>query len=128
MELAIEPARMKKQLDQKIRILLGSEIAIGPGKAELLEVIDKTASISAAARQLHMSYRRAWLLVDTMNRCFTQALVTTTAGGKGGGGARVTDFGKRVLHCYRRMEAKAASCIVAEVAELESLMAKKPRS
>lgn len=118
---------MKKQLDQKIRILLGSEIAIGPGKAELLEAIDKTASISAAARQMHMSYRRAWLLVDTMNRCFTQAVVTAAAGGKGGGGAQITEFGKTVLHRYRRMEAKASACIITEVAELESLLAKKPR-
>lgn len=118
---------MKKKLDQKIRILVGLEIAIGPGKAELLEAIDKSASISGAARQLHMSYRRAWMLVDTMNRCFKQMVVTTSAGGRRGGGAQLTVFGKNVLHCYRGMEAKASACIADDVAELAALMVKQPR-
>jgi molybdate transport system regulatory protein len=118
---------MKKTLDQKIRILVGSEIAIGPGKAQLLEAIVKRASISAAARELNMSYRRAWMLVDTMNRCFKQLVVTTSAGGARGGGAQLTVFGENVLYCYRRMEARAAACIADDVDELAALMVKQPR-
>ncbi len=67
----------------RLRVLLGEAIAIGPGKAQLLERIEATGSISAAARTMGMSYRRAWLLVDTMNQCFHEPLVETAAGGKG---------------------------------------------
>lgn len=118
---------MQKKLVQKIRILLGSEIAIGPGKADLLEAIEYTQSISGAARQIGMSYRRAWMLVDTMNRCFAHALVTTSAGGKGGGGAQLTDFGKEIMTRYRKMEHRAIASIAKDVAELEGLMVTRPR-
>ena len=77
------------------RILFGKAIAIGPGKAELLERIIDTGSISAASRQMGMSYRRAWLLVDTMNQCFSSPLIETAAGGSGGGGARITPLGEQ---------------------------------
>ncbi|WP_235911448.1 winged helix-turn-helix domain-containing protein [Croceibacterium soli] len=81
---------------------------MGPGKAAMLEAIAETGSISAAARTLGMSYRRAWLLVDTMNRCFAAPLVETTAGA----GARVTEAGRAALTDYRalaeRVEAAAA--------------------
>ncbi len=108
----------------RLRILFGHAIPLGPGKAELLEHIADTGSISAAARRMNMSYRRAWLLVDTINQCFRQPLVETATGGKGGGGARVTDLGLSLLKRYRDMEAKArAACaedfavILAELAE-----------
>jgi len=87
----------------RVRILAGSAIAIGPGKADLLEAIDSTGSISAAARRLRMSYRRAWLLVRTMNDCFTSPLVEAEKGGTSGGGARLTTTGREVLTRYREI-------------------------
>ena len=91
----------------QIRILFRKAIAMGPGKADLLRAIEETGSISAAARTLGMSYRRAWLLVDTMNQCFKSPVVETLTGGQKGGGARVTDLGHEVLRRYLEMEAKA---------------------
>ncbi len=83
------------------RLLHQGEIALGPGKAELLETIDKTGSISAAGKAMGMSYRRAWVLVDLMNRCFSQPLVQTAKGGQHGGGTRLTPFGRQVLEKYQ---------------------------
>ena len=74
----------------RLRITRGTDIAVGPGKIDLLEAIAKTGSITAAARALGMSYRRAWLLVDTMNRCFEEPVVAAETGGKRGGGTRLT--------------------------------------
>ena len=81
----------------KIRIASGNAVAMGPGKADLLETIDACGSISSAAKQMHMSYRRAWELVDVMNKCFSQPLVTSSPGGHHGGGAQLTDFGRFIL-------------------------------
>ena len=87
--------------------MVGKEIALGPGKIDLLEAILKTGSISAAAREIGLSYRRAWSMVHTMNSCFKNPLVESSKGGKGGGGARVTQTGKRVAALYRSMESQA---------------------
>ena len=87
----------------KLRVMFGPEIAMGPGKAELMQAIAETGSITASAKRLGMSYRRAWLLVDTMNRCFREPVVASATGGARGGGATVTDFGRRVLERYRAM-------------------------
>ncbi|MFO8154945.1 MAG: winged helix-turn-helix domain-containing protein [Pseudomonadota bacterium] len=106
----------------RLRVLLGEAIAIGPGKAQLLERIEATGSISAAARTMGMSYRRAWLLVDTMNQCFHEPLVETAAGGKGGGGARVSPLGHEVLARYRAMERRAAAAVEDAMAEFRTLM------
>ncbi|MCX7628420.1 MAG: LysR family transcriptional regulator [Methylophilaceae bacterium] len=106
----------------KIHIPYGKESAMGPGKADLLEAIQRTGSISAAARDMGMSYRRAWDLVDTMNRCFIQPLVVTAAGGSHGGGAEVTDFGLDVLRRYRELEAKAHASVAAEVGMMAGLL------
>ena len=100
----------------RIRVLFGSAFAIGPGKADLLQAIDEAGSISAAARQMKMSYRRAWLLVDTMNQCFREPVVDTATGGKGGGGAQITPFGKTVLRDYRKMEAGASVAVARHMA------------
>lgn len=81
---------------------------MGPGKAALLEAIMNEGSISAAGRALGMSYRRTWLLVDTMNRCWREPLVETSAGGRHGGGALLTDAGTQVLAYYRAIEARLA--------------------
>lgn len=110
-------------IDLKIRVLRGDEVAIGPGKADLLDAIAQAGSISAAARTMGMSYRRAWLLVDTMNRSFRAPLVSTAAGGSQGGGAVVTDTGRQVLAHYRAMQAAATQAMTAETAALSALLA-----
>lgn len=106
----------------RLRILLGAEIAMGPGKADLLDAIARTGSISAAAREMNMSYRRAWLLVDTMNHCFRSPLVEAAKGGSGGGGARITELGQDVLARYRAMEVKAAASVAAEMRAFTRLL------
>src|SRR3546814_18347445 len=88
----------------KLQLFCGDEIAIGPGKADLLEAISAQGSISAAGRALGMSYRRTWLLLDVMNRCFLAPLVETAAGGSQWGGARLTAFGAGMLARYRDWE------------------------
>ena len=95
----------------RIRIKAGKDIALGPGKVDLLEAIERTGSISAGARELGLSYRRAWDLVDTMNHCFKHPLVTRVKGGKGGGGAQLTVEGRHILDLYRTMETKALKAI-----------------
>ena len=109
-------------LGVRLRVVLDRDIAIGPGKADLLEGIATTGSISAAARRLGMSYKRAWLLVDTMNRCFRTALVAATKGGQSGGGARLTVLGQEVLRHYRSMEARAARGAGRDLAALKGLL------
>ena len=94
------------RLDIRIRLYCGDEIAMGPGKADLLDAIAGHGSISAAARALDMSYRRAWLLVDTMNRCWNQPLVATSPGSARGSGARVTALGESVLSHYRALQVR----------------------
>lgn len=91
-------------LKLKAQIFCGDEPAMGPGKAALLEAIEREGSISAAGRVLGMSYRRTWLLVDSMNRCWVERLVDTTPGGGAARGARVTECGRRVLAAYRALE------------------------
>lgn len=108
-------------LKVKAQILCGEEFALGPGKADLLDAIAKEGSISAAGRALGMSYRRSWLLVDTMNRCWAKPLVETTAGGGKGKGARLTPLGLEVLKSYRALE---ASLIQASDEPLKALTAK----
>lgn len=91
----------------KISLIFESGARIGPGKARLLESIRDTGSISAAARDMRMSYKRAWILLDSMNQAFTEPLVTASPGGAGGGGATLTPFGAEVLERYRRIHAHA---------------------
>jgi molybdate transport system regulatory protein len=91
------------QMHPRLRLVVNDEVAIGPGKAELLELIALTGSIAAAGRAMGMSCKRAWLLVETMNRCFRGPLVTASRGGRDKGGARLTDAGRLVLSCYRRL-------------------------
>lgn len=88
----------------RLRIDLAPGAAIGPGKIELLEAIDATGSLSEAARRLGMSYRRAWLLLDSLNRSFAGPLATTAVGGRGGGGVQVTPLGAELVARFRRLE------------------------
>ena len=106
----------------KLRVMFGSEIAIGPGKADLLATIAATGSISAAAKKLGMSYRRAWLLVDTMNRCFREPVVASATGGSGGGGAQVTDFGRKVLASFEAMRSRVDRALDPELARFSELL------
>lgn len=92
----------------RIRIVFGDAEMIGPGKAELLERIDRTGSIAAAGREMNMSYKRAWQLIGTLNAMFRAPLVDSTRGGPGGGGAVLTDAGRDVLRLYRAFELDAA--------------------
>ena len=101
-------------LKMKLQLFCGEEIAMGPGKADLLDAIRVHGSISAAGRAMEMSYRRTWQLVDTMNRCWQQPLVETFPGSsRQGGGAKVTAFGESILAHYRALQcrlADASSC------------------
>lgn len=116
---------MAERIKPRLRILLGADIAIGPGKADLLDAVARGGSISAAARDMGMSYRRAWLLVDTMNRSFRAPLVEASKGGAGGGGARITELGLEVLARYRAMELKAAASVAAEMREFTRLLSER---
>jgi molybdate transport system regulatory protein len=113
---------MDLKLNLKLRLLHEDEIAIGPGKADLLEAIAQEGSISGAARSMKMSYRRAWLLVDVMNRCFNEPLVHSAAGGSHGGGAQLTKTGTAVLAQFRKMEAAASKASQAHLAALAKLL------
>lgn len=93
----------------KLQVACGDALAIGPGKADLLDAIIARESITGAGQALGMSYRRAWLLVDEMNRCFDPPLVETLRGGGRERGARVTPTGVEVLAAYREMERQAAA-------------------
>ena len=104
----------------KIRISHNSLIVMGPGKADLLEAIDACGSISSAAKQMKMSYRRAWELVDVMNNCFTEPLVSTSPGGHHGGGAQLTEFGFLILKSYRDLISKASEAAQLEITHITS--------
>jgi len=113
---------MKHHVQFRLRISKGADIAVGPGKIDLLEAIARTGSITAAARSLGMSYRRAWLLVDTMNRCFRGPVVDAEAGGRRGGGTRLTTLGAEVVRRYRRIETRAARSGATDIAALTRLL------
>ncbi len=98
-----------------LRVLGRSAAAMGPGKAELVERIARTGSISAAAREMDMSYRRAWQLVESLNADFREPVVTTATGGRRGGGARVTAYGEKLVAAFRAMERKASAAIAADL-------------
>ena len=116
------------RLVPKIRILIGAVVAIGPGKADLLAAIARTGSISAAAREMKMSYRRAWLLVEAINGAFRRPLIETLTGGRSGGGARITRLGEEVLRRYRATESKAARSVAPELKRLSRLIAPARRA
>ncbi len=88
---------------------------LGPGKVDLLEAIDRTGSISAAGREMGMSYRRAWLLVDELNRMFASPSVVASTGGVSGGGATLTDFGRDIAAAYRRAEQRTLIAVREEL-------------
>ncbi len=105
-----------------LRVLGKANPAIGPGKAELIERIAQSGSISAAARAMGMSYRRAWLLVDALNEDFSEQVVVTVAGGRRGGGASVTSFGRALTVRFRTMEKKAYAAIAVDLKYFTGLL------
>lgn len=106
----------------RIRLVFDGGFAFGPGKADLLAGVAETGSISAAGRGMGMSYKKAWQLVDDMNRAFREPLVDAAKGGASGGGAALTAMGRRVLDLYRRIEDGAAGRSAAAVDEIGNLI------
>ena len=115
---------MKLNARFRLRITRGPDIAVGPGKVALLEAIVQTGSITSAAKALGMSYRRAWLLVNDMNRCFKTCVVETAAGGKRGGGTVVTASGMEVIRLYRHIESSAARAAAKDLSALAGMLRK----
>ncbi len=113
-------------LKLKMQLLCEAEGAMGPGKADLLEAIDREGSISAAGRALGMSYRRSWMLVDAMNRCWQAKLVETHLGGGTVRGASLTPLGSEVLEAFRALERKLAAHAAPEVERFAALMRDHP--
>ncbi|HZF17869.1 MAG TPA: LysR family transcriptional regulator [Steroidobacteraceae bacterium] len=112
----------------RFRIDLAPHCSIGPGKIELLETIAESGSIRRAASQMHMSYRRAWLLVDSLNRSFSEAVTTASTGGAGGGGVRLTEFGAELVRRYRSAAERIEKLAQAEFAPLANRIAARPPS
>jgi molybdate transport system regulatory protein len=111
-----------------LRIDFDTADALGPGKIRLLECVRDTGSISAAGRAMEMSYRRAWLLIDTLNTSFRQPVVTTKLGGKSGGGALLTRFGEELIKNYREMETIAHATLRPQLTMLERAIGATPRT
>lgn len=106
----------------RLRLVFGDDAMLGPGKADLLELIGETGSIAAAGRRMQMSYKRAWKLVETMNAAFREPLVDSTRGGPQGGGAQLTETGRTVLANYRRLEDRIAEAGDAEITAIKALL------
>jgi molybdate transport system regulatory protein len=106
-----------------LRIDLANGARLGPGKAELLALIGEHGSIRAAGAAMGMSYRRAWLLADEINRMFREPSVVTRHGGKSGGGAGLTPFGERLLDACRRMDAESRKALATDLEWLASVEA-----
>lgn len=103
------------------RIYIGDAISLGPGKVDLLRLIDERHSIAAAARELHIPYKRAWFLISTLNQGFGRPVVETAAGGKGGGVASLTPLGRRLVECYDTLQERLNIAAASELAALRAL-------
>ena len=114
--------KAKKEIRPRLRVLSGDDIALGPGKIELLELVRETGSIQQAARRIGMSYMRAWMLIKTMNRCFKEPVVVALRGGKKGGGAELTRTGQEALRLYHQMNARSLQASQPDWKRLQKLM------
>lgn len=110
-----------------LRLKIEPDGLLGPGKVRLLESIERLGSISAAAREMGMSYRQAWMLVETMNESFRQPVVAKATGGRKGGGAALTPTGKQIVSSYHRMQEKAEKLVADDVRVIERLLTRKAR-
>jgi molybdate transport system regulatory protein len=120
----VKATKSKKppRIRPRIRVYSGDEVALGPGKVELLRCIAETGSLSEAARSIKMSYMKAWLLVQIMNRCFKKPLVILERGGSGGGRTEVTEFGHKVLGLYVEMESASLTAMKPAANKLTALL------
>ncbi|MFM0204584.1 LysR family transcriptional regulator [Paraburkholderia fungorum] len=119
---ATKPARPRPEVRFRMRIRSGDAVALGPGKVELLEAVREYGSISAAARSLDMSYRRAWLLIDELNRSLKAPATHSEQGGQSGGGCTLTPVGESIIRLYRDVEVEAERCCAKQLAELTRLI------
>lgn len=108
----------------RIRVTVGEAIAVGPGKMDLLEAIEKAGSLTSAAKDLGMSYRRAWLLLDELNRSLRKPAVASAKGGEHGGGSVLTEQGRALLEVYRRIESTATAACRDDIRRLLAMMAR----
>lgn len=108
----------------RMRVTDGDRIAVGPGKIALLEAIESTGSITAAAKSLDMSYRRAWMLLDELNRSLAQPAVDSAKGGLQGGGSSLTEGGRQLIALYRRIEKRAEVACRDDITQLMSMLAR----
>lgn len=106
----------------RFRIVAGKNVALGPGKAELLALVGETGSIGEAAERMDMSYMRAWTLIQTMNECFKEPLVVTSRGGQSGGGAELTETGRQALELYQQMEDASLRAVKGSWKKLQRLL------
>jgi molybdate transport system regulatory protein len=106
----------------RFRVLHGADVALGPGKVELLAAIKETGSIAESAKRIGMSYMRAWMLVRTMNGCFREPVVAALRGGPKHGGAQLTETGERALALYERMEAVSLKAAQRQIDKLKTLL------
>ena len=120
--------KTKLALRPRIRILLGGEIVMGPGKADLLTHVAETGNLSESARRMKMSYMKAWLLVQVMNRSYRKPLIQAERGGTRGGGAHLTSYGRRVLACYREMEQRSLTAMEEPWKKIRRMLKSHPAS
>lgn len=120
--MARKTSNKQTALKPRFRVVYGEEIALGPGKVELLALLLETESLNETARRLGMSYMRAWKLVKTMNACFREPVAVATRGGKTGGGMQLTDTGKRALALYQEMESTTLRSIAPQWRRLQQLL------
>jgi molybdate transport system regulatory protein len=116
------PAKTRPEVRFRMRIRSGDAVALGPGKVELLEAVREHGSISAAARSLGMSYRRAWLLIDELNRSLKAPATHSEQGGQSGGGCTLTPVGETIIRLYRDVEVEAQRSCARQIAELTRLI------
>nr|WP_231716866.1 LysR family transcriptional regulator [Burkholderia ubonensis] len=119
---ATRPAADEPSVSFRMRIRKGDTVALGPGKVALLEAVRAHGSISAAARSLGMSYRRAWLLIDELNRSLTSPATVSEQGGHSGGGCTLTPVGEEIVRLYRAIELQAQKHCAKQIAALTGFM------
>jgi molybdate transport system regulatory protein len=118
----MNPSSDHPEVHFRMRIRQAESVAIGPGKIDLLEAVQKHGSISAAARSLGMSYRRAWLLIDELNRTLKHPATVSEAGGVAGGGCVLTPVGEKIIFLYRDIEVQATKTCAPQITALTSLL------
>nr|WP_321845980.1 LysR family transcriptional regulator [Paraburkholderia bannensis] len=121
-EAASPASRREPAVRFRMRVIQDETVALGPGKVQLLEAVRDHGSISAAARSLNMSYRRAWLLMDELNRALESPATVSEHGGQSGGGSTLTPVGEEIIRLYRGIEARAAASCAPEIAALTKLV------